>query len=72
MQTLQDRLNEQLGQINESRYEYSVSISTKKGPITVYITPENTRDIKALEEWFEEQLHDTIDHVEGGPNNIEL
>ena len=74
MQTLQDRLNEQLGQMNEARnYPYRANLMTNDGEhINVTITLDNASDAKVMDAWLEEQLDNTIMHADGGPNDIEL
>ena len=74
MQTLQERLNEQLGQTNEARnYPYRAALMTNDGEhVSVTITLDNASDAKVMDKWLEEQLDNTIMHADGGPNDIEF
>ena len=74
MQTLQERLNEQLGQVDEARnYPYRAALMTDGGEhVSVTITLDNASDAKVMDKWLEEQLDNTIMHASGGPNDIEF
>ena len=73
MKNLQDQLNEELGQVNETRnYPYEVVLMTSKGNINVTITLKNANDADAMDAWLEDQKDNSIFAADGGPNDVEI